>query len=196
MYAARPTTWLRTCSPCLVTHSVNTVRIDHPHCEATHTVWTQCGLAIRTVDDPHSGNTVRLVAPHCTATKHSPRMAEYGNRGSVELELRDCAKQWNIRYPCGRPLGHVFWLKFNNIKAVQITFKFKNEVPGTQNYPAVNNKVLNAKSRAREIKNPTNKVHKIKNRVDKNKPLDTKNPIISKRAIKKHPFGSYPFGYS
>ena len=26
------------------------------------------------------------------ATKHSPRMAEYGNRGSVELELRDCAK--------------------------------------------------------------------------------------------------------
>ena len=113
MYAARPTTWLRTCSPCLVTHSVNTVRICSPHCEATHTVWTQCGLAYRTVDDPHSGNTVRLVAPHCTATKHSPRMAEYGNRGSVELELCDCAKQWNIRYPCGRPLGHVFWLKFN-----------------------------------------------------------------------------------
>ena len=26
----------------------------------------------------------------------------------VELKLRDCAKQWNIRYPCGRPLGHVF----------------------------------------------------------------------------------------
>ena len=40
--------------------------------------------------------------------KHSLRMAEYGNRGSVELKLRDCAKQWNIRYPCGRLLGHVF----------------------------------------------------------------------------------------
>ena len=118
MYAARPTTWLRTCSLCLVSHSVNTVRMCSTHCEATHTVWTQCGKPSRTVDDPHSGNTVRLDQPHCTATKHSPRMAEYGNRGSVELELRDCAKRWNIRYPCGRPFGHVFWLKFNKLHLV------------------------------------------------------------------------------
>ena len=44
------------------------------------------------MDDPHSGNTVRLDQPHCTATKHSPRIVEYGNRGSVKLELRDYAK--------------------------------------------------------------------------------------------------------
>ena len=81
------------------------------------------------------------------------------------------------------------------IKAVQITLKSKNGVLEIQNYPTINNKALSAKSWAREIKIPTNKTHKTKNRVDKNKVLNAKNPLTFKRIIKKHPLGSNPSGY-
>ena len=50
--------------------------VPSPHCEATHTVGIQCGLVPRTVSRP----------------KYNLRMAEYGNRESVNLELRDYAK--------------------------------------------------------------------------------------------------------
>ena len=82
------------------------------------------------------------------------------------------------------------------IKVIQVTFKSKNKVLEIQEYPAINNKVLNAKSRAKGIKFPTNKAHKVKNRINKNKALNTKKPIISKGIIKKYPLGFNPSGYS
>ena len=83
------------------------------------------------------------------------------------------------------------------IKAIQITFKFKDKILRTQIYPAINNKVLNAKSWAREIANPTDKIYRTKNRVDKDKTLNTKSLVTSKtnETIKKHPLGSNPSGY-
>ena len=62
-------------------------------------------------------------------------------------------------------------------------------------YLTINNKALNAKSRAREIKFPTDKAHKVKNRLNKNKALSAKKLIMSKGIIKKYPFGSNPSGY-
>ena len=59
-----------------------------------------------------------------------------------------------------------------------MTFKSRNKVLKTQEYLAIDNKVLSAKSRAREIKFPTNKAYKVRNRVDKNKVLSAKKLII------------------
>ena len=42
---------------------------------------------------------------------------------------------------------------------------------------------------------PTDKDYRVRNRVNKDKALDTKKPIISKGVIKKYPFGSNPSGY-
>ena len=81
------------------------------------------------------------------------------------------------------------------IKAVQATLKSKDKVLETQNYPAIDNKALSIKSRAREIKIPTDKAHRIKNRVDKDKALSTKNPTMFKGVIKKHSLESNPSGY-
>ena len=60
----------------------------------------------------------------------------------------------------------------------------------------MNNKALNAKSRVREIKIPTDKVYRTKNYMDKDKALNTKSPAMSKEIIKKYPLGSNPSGYS
>ena len=45
--------------------------------------------------------------------------------------------------------------------------------------------------------NPTNNVHKIKNRVDKNKVLSAKSPAVSKinKVMRKHPFRFNLSGY-
>ena len=45
--------------------------------------------------------------------------------------------------------------------------------------------------------NPMDKVHKIKNRVDKDKALGAKSPVIFKtnKNIRKYPFGFNPPGY-
>ena len=59
----------------------------------------------------------------------------------------------------------------------------------------MNNKALNIKSRARKIKVPTNKAHRVRNRVDKDKALGVKKPTIFKGIIKKYPFGFNPSGY-
>ena len=82
------------------------------------------------------------------------------------------------------------------IKAIQITFKSKNGVLKTQKYPAINNKVLSIKSRAREIKIPTDKAHRVRNRVNKDKVLSAKKPITFKGVIRKYSLGSNPSGYS
>ena len=39
------------------------------------------------------------------------------------------------------------------------------------------------------------KVHRIKNRVDKDKVLGAKNPVVSKEVMRKYPFGFNPSGY-
>ena len=70
-----------------------------------------------------------------------------------------------------------------------ITFK------GIIRYPTIDNKALNAKSWAREIKVPTDKAHKVRNRMDKDKVLSVKKPITFKRIIKKRPLGFNPSGY-
>ena len=82
------------------------------------------------------------------------------------------------------------------IRAAQVTFKSKNKVLGTQEYPAIDNKILNTKSWARGIKFPTNKAHKVRNRVDKDKVLGVKKPIMFKGIIKKYPLGFNPSRYS
>ena len=41
-----------------------------------------------------------------------------------------------------------------------------------------------------------NKAHRIKNRIDKDKALNIKKPIVSKGVIKKYPLGFNPSGYS
>ena len=43
---------------------------------------------------------------------------------------------------------------------------------------------------------PTDKAFKVRNRVDKDKALNIKKPIISKGVIKKYPFRFNPSGYS
>ena len=63
------------------------------------------------------------------------------------------------------------------IKAAQIIFKSKDRILKTQEYLAIDNKVLSVKSRAREIKFPTDKAHRVRNCVDKDKALSTKKPI-------------------
>ena len=45
------------------------------------------------------------------------------------------------------------------------------------------------------IKFPTDKAYKVKNRVNKNKVLSAKKPIIFKRIIKKYPLGFNPSRY-
>ena len=111
------------------------------------------------------------------------------------------------------------------IKAAQVTFKSKDGVLETQEGPAIDDKVLSAKSRARGIKFPTNKAHRardrvdkdealgakkptagirfptdralrVRNRVDKDKALDAKKPTMSKGAVRKRPLGSDPSGCS
>ena len=42
---------------------------------------------------------------------------------------------------------------------------------------------------------PTDKAHKVRNRVDKDKVLNVKKPIVSKGVVKKYPFGFNPSGY-
>ena len=74
--------------------------LSHTQCEHSAT-WVTALWG-----DPHSAEKGPHCATQCECSaevprtvsrlKHSPRMAEYGNRGSVELELCDCAKQWNI----------------------------------------------------------------------------------------------------
>ena len=81
------------------------------------------------------------------------------------------------------------------IKAVQITLNSKDGVLETLNYPAIDNKVLNVKSWAREIKIPTDKAYKVKNCVNKDKALSAKNLIMSKGIIKKYPLGFNSSGY-
>ena len=62
------------------------------------------------------------------------------------------------------------------IKATQVTFKSRDGVLETQEYPAIDNKALSAKSRAREIRLPTDKAYRARNRVDKDKALGAKKP--------------------
>ena len=45
------------------------------------------------------------------------------------------------------------------------------------------------------MKNPINRVHRIKNRVDKDEALGAKSLIMSKGAIRKRFFGFNPSGY-
>ena len=45
------------------------------------------------------------------------------------------------------------------------------------------------------MKIPTDKAYRVRNRVDKDKALDVKKPIISKGAVKKRLFGFNPSGY-
>ena len=40
-----------------------------------------------------------------------------------------------------------------------------------------------------------NKAYKVKNRVNKDKALNVKKPIMSKGVIRKYPFGFNPSGY-
>ena len=42
---------------------------------------------------------------------------------------------------------------------------------------------------------PTDKAHKVRNHMDKDKALSVKKPITSKGIIKKYPFKSNPSGY-
>ena len=81
------------------------------------------------------------------------------------------------------------------IKAVQVIFESKDGVLETQEYLTIKNKVLSVKSRAREIKFPTDKAYRVKNRINKNKVLSVKKLIMSKGIIKKRPFGFNPSGY-
>ena len=62
------------------------------------------------------------------------------------------------------------------IKVAQATFKSKDGVLKTQECLAINNKALSIKSRARELKFPTDKAHRARNRVDKDKALSAKKP--------------------
>ena len=80
------------------------------------------------------------------------------------------------------------------IKAAQATFESKDRVLETQEYLAINNKALSIKSWAREIRFPTDKAYKVKNRVDKDKALGAKKPTVSKGVVKKYPFGFNPSG--
>ena len=63
------------------------------------------------------------------------------------------------------------------IKVIQVTFKFKDRVLETQEYPAIDDKVLSTKSRARGIKFPTDKAHRVRDRMDKDKALGAKKLI-------------------
>ena len=40
------------------------------------------------------------------------------------------------------------------------------------------------------------KVHRIKNRMDKDEVLNAKSPVMFKEVIRKYPLGSNPSGYS
>ena len=51
------------------------------------------------------------------------------------------------------------------------------------------------KSWAREMVNPTDKVHKTKNRVNKDKVLNAKSPLMFKEIIRKRSSGFNPSGY-
>ena len=46
------------------------------------------------------------------------------------------------------------------------------------------------------MKFPTDKAYRVRNRVDKDKALGIKKPIIFKRVVKKRSFGFNPSGYS
>ena len=63
------------------------------------------------------------------------------------------------------------------IKAAQITFESRDKVLETQEYLAIDNKVLSTKSWARKIKFPTDRPYRARNRVDKDKALGAKKPI-------------------
>ena len=54
--------------------------------------------------------------------------------------------------------------------------------------------MLSAKFWAREIKVPTDKAYRVRNRVDKDKALGAKKPIAFKGVVKKYPFGFNPSG--
>ena len=45
------------------------------------------------------------------------------------------------------------------------------------------------------MKIPTDKAHRVRNRVNKNKALNIKKPITFKGVIKKRPLGFNPSGY-
>ena len=42
---------------------------------------------------------------------------------------------------------------------------------------------------------PTDRAHRVRNRMDKDKALDVKKPIMFKGVIKKYSFGFNSFGY-
>ena len=54
---------------------------------------------------------------------------------------------------------------------------------------------LSAKKLITGIRFPTDRAHKVRNRVNKDKVLGAKKPIIFKGAVKKYLFGFNPFGY-
>ena len=56
-------------------------------------------------------------------------------------------------------------------------------------------KALGIKKPITGIKFPTDKAHRVRNRVDKDKALGIKKPIISKGVIRKRPLGFNPSGY-
>ena len=57
-------------------------------------------------------------------------------------------------------------------------------------------KALGAKKPIIKIKFPTDKAHKVRNRVNKDEALGAKKPIMSKGIVRKRPFGFNPSGCS